>query len=253
MEAIPGNRVPSADTLLRGIKELAVSNTEHVSSSGKTYQFNFNEKLNQLNIESLLLTNQLQTGKLYDFDYDNQFIEHDKYDSQLGYKKKKGYFPGIATLGDKIVYVENRDENAHVKTDQAETLSNAYRLLEEKKIKINRSRMDAGSYSKEIVQAVSKNSQKFYIRANKCDSLYEAIREIKQWQTVEINFICYQVASLPFTQFESDKNYRLVIMREKNADGQMDLFTGDNFNYRSILTNDWENEEKAVISYHFFI
>ena len=38
--------------------------------------------------------------------------------------------------------------------------------------------MDAGSYSKEIVQAVSKNSQKFYIRANKCDSLYEAIPEI---------------------------------------------------------------------------
>jgi hypothetical protein len=31
------------------------------------------------------------------------------------YKKSTGYFPGIATLGDKVVYLENRDGNANVK------------------------------------------------------------------------------------------------------------------------------------------
>lgn len=250
LETIPGNRVPSADTLLRGIKELAVSNTKHLSSSGKSYQFNFNKKLNNLNIKSLLLTKQLESDKMYDFDYDNQFIVHEKQDAKRGYKKTKGYFPGVATIGDKIVYVENRDGNAHVKTDQAESLSNAYELLANNGIKINRSRMDAGSYCREIVKMVAKHSQKFYIRANKCDSLYESIREIKEWQTVEINYISYQVASIVFTRFESDKNYRLVIMRTKNSDGQTDLFTGDNFIYRCILTNDWESEEQAVIEYY---
>jgi hypothetical protein len=38
-------------------------------------------------------------------------------------------FPGVATIGGKIVYLENRNGNAHVKTGQAQTLSHAYELL----------------------------------------------------------------------------------------------------------------------------
>jgi hypothetical protein len=54
LESIPDNKIPSPDTILRGIKELAVENTRVVSSSGKPYQFNINRKLNDLNIKSLL-------------------------------------------------------------------------------------------------------------------------------------------------------------------------------------------------------
>jgi hypothetical protein len=57
---IPGNEVHSADTLLRGIKELAVRNTTTVSESGKSYQFNIPDKLNNLNIKLLKLTGQLE-------------------------------------------------------------------------------------------------------------------------------------------------------------------------------------------------
>jgi hypothetical protein len=66
-EQIPGNRVPSADTLLREIKELAVANTTVESSQGAKYNFNINEKLNELNIKSSLLTHQLKTCASYDF------------------------------------------------------------------------------------------------------------------------------------------------------------------------------------------
>jgi hypothetical protein len=38
LESIPGNRVPSTDTLLRSVKELATENEVVVSSSGKQYQ-----------------------------------------------------------------------------------------------------------------------------------------------------------------------------------------------------------------------
>jgi len=252
LKQIPGNVVPSADTMLRLIKELALNNTEVESSSGKVYQFNINKKMNDLNIKSLLLTGQLEKGNSYDFDYDNQIISHEKYDAKKTYKHNTGYFPGIATIGDKIVYVENRDGNANVKTEQAETLKRAYELLDENGIKIDRSRMDAGSYSKEIVDIVSNNSRLFYIRANKCLSLCDRIRqiELKDWQKVEINFIEYQVSSLMFTQFFEDRHYRLVIMKEKSNDRQADLFFGDNSIYRCILTNDWVSTDKEIIEFY---
>jgi len=250
LEQIPDNEVASPDTLLRVFGELATENTTVVSSSEKEYQFNINEKLNDLNIKSLLLTNQLEEGKFYDFDYDNQIIEHEKFGAKKTYKMNKGDFPGIGTIGNKIVYIENRAGNANVKTAQEKTLERNFKLLENNKIYINRSRMDAGSYSEEIIKVVDKYSRQFYIRANKCESLTEEIRKITDWQTVEINYKEYQVTSIPFTNFLQDRNFRLVIMREKTGDMQLDLFEGEKFNYRCILTNDWESSEKEVIEYY---
>lgn len=251
LEHIPGNKVPSSDTLLRGIKELSLANTKVESSKGNVYNFNINHKLNNLNIKSLLLTNQLKRGEYYDFDYDNQIIACEKYDSKRTYKKNKGYCPGVATIGDKIVYVENRDGNATVKIGQAQTLQNAYTILKNNDIHVNRSRMDAGSYSKEIIETVAKNSRLFYIRANRCDDITNQIRQITNWKKETINFKEYEVASIPFRQFFEDKNYRLVVMRTKEDNhDQMDIFTGDNLMYRCILTNDQVSTEKEVIIYY---
>lgn len=250
LKTIPCNNVPSPDTVLRGIKELSTENTVYISESGISYNFNINKKANKLNIKSLILTNQLTPGKYYDYDYDNQITENNKYDAKRTYKKNKGYLPGVATIENKIVYVENRDGNANVKFKQAETLQRSYELLLEEGININRSRMDAGSYSKEIIDVVDKYSKMFYIRANKSENLFEQIKEITNWQTVEINYINYEVASIPFRQFYQERNYRLVIMREKCNDNQLDMFTGDAFKYRSILTDDWQSTEKEVIEYY---
>ena len=249
LENIPDNNVASPDTLLRVLTELATENTIITSTSGKEYEFNINEKMNDLNIKSLLLTKQLKKGEMYDFDYDNQIIEHEKWDAKRTYKNTTGYFPGIATIGDKVVYIENRDGSANVKTAQDETLERSYELLLENGIKINRSRMDAGSYAKNIIDMVLTYSKLFYIRANRSESMLEQICQIDDWKEVEINFKSYEVASIPFRQFFEDRNYRLVIMREKSNNAQLDLFTGDNFIYRSILTNDKESSEKEIIEY----
>jgi hypothetical protein len=250
LEQIPGNEVASADTLLRCFGELATENTTVVSSTGKAYQFNINEKLNDLNIKSLLLTGQLKKGNFHDFDYDNQIIEHEKYDAKKTYKMNTGYFPGVASIDGKIVYIENRDGNANVKTAQSETLSRAYQLLKDNHIYINRSRMDAGSYAEDIIKTVAAYSRLFYIRANKCESLTAEILKITGWQNAEINFKAYQLASIPFTNFLAERNYRLVIMREKTDDSCVDLFEGEKFNYRCILTNDRTSTEKEIIEYY---
>jgi len=250
LKMIPNNNVPSPDTVLRAIKELSTENTSFKSNSGIDYDFNINPRLNSLNIKVLLQTGQLTTNHSYDFDYDNQVLANKKYDAKRTYKKNKGYLPGIATIGDKIVYVENRDGNANVKFEQAGTLSRAYELLKSEGITVNRSRMDAGSYAKDIIDTVAQNSKLFYIRANKSANLFEQIAEISTWESVEINYQNYEVASIPFKQFFEDRNYRLVIMREKNDSHQIDLFTQDTFVYRSILTDDWDSTEKEVVEYY---
>ncbi len=250
LKSIPDNNVPSADTVLRSFKELTTKNTIYTSDSGLSYNFNINSKLNKLNIKSLKLTGQLKAGEYYDFDYDNQINANNKWDAKKTYKKNKGYFPGIATIGNKIVGIENRDGNANVKFKQENTLERFYTQLESEDISVNRSRMDAGSYSKNIIDVVDKHSKLFYIRANKSADMFKQVNNISDWKTVEINFKNYEVASIPFTQFYEDRDYRLVIMREKSSDTQLDVFTGDAYIYRSILTNDHKSTEKEVVEYY---
>ena len=180
LKSIPNNHVPSADTILRGIKEIATQNSTFTSTQGNLYDFNINTKLNTLNIKSLLLTKELEKGTFYDFDYDNQIIATEKYDTKHTYKHTKGYFPGVATIGNKVVYIENRDGNANVKIEQAATLTRAYTLLKEHEININRSRMDAGSYAKDIIKVVADNSKLFYIRANRSADLLIQINKIEK-------------------------------------------------------------------------
>ena len=105
----PHTRVPSADTVLRGIEELATENISYTAEkTGNVYDFNTAEKLNQLLIKLLLATGQLTEGGEYDVDFDHQFLEAEKYDSKRTYKGFDGYGPGVFTIGGLIAYLENR-------------------------------------------------------------------------------------------------------------------------------------------------
>ena len=87
----PKLKTCSADTILRAIKELAVDNTTYTSpSSGKSYDFNSADKMNELLTKSLLATGGLCSGQEYDFDFDHQFIQTEKFDSKQTYKKFLG-------------------------------------------------------------------------------------------------------------------------------------------------------------------
>jgi hypothetical protein len=77
---------------------------------------------------------------------------------------KCGYFHRVSTIGKHSIHIVNRNWNTNVKYKQADTLKNPCCLLESKNIKINRSRMDCGSFSKEIIDVVKQNSKRLYIR-----------------------------------------------------------------------------------------
>ena len=246
---IPKMKVMSADTILRVLKELKTEKVIY-QNGAVTHEYNDNRNLNLLNIKIQKKLGLLKENCYYDFDFDHQFIPTDKYDSKTSYKKKDGYFPGNASINDMVVYIENRNGNSNVKYLQHETLTKAYDALKEEGIRINRSRADAGSYCKEVVDVVEKYSRLFYIRAQKCGTMREQIQAVTQWEEVEINDIKCEVSSVDYTPFGGKKTYRLVIQRSKTNQGQGNLFTEDARVYRSILTNDMDSSEKAIIEFY---
>jgi len=86
--------------------------------------------------------------------------------------------------------------------------------------------MDCGSCSREIVETVEKHSELFYIRANRCGSLYDSLLALRGWQREEINGIGYELNSIIVEKWEG-KAYRLVIQRERRLDGEQDLWEGE--------------------------
>ena len=206
----PTLRTCSSDTILRAISELAVES--------------------------------------YDLDFDHQFIETEKYDAKMTYKKFTGYSPGVAVIGELIVGIENRDGNANVRFHQQDTLERIFSNLELNGIHIRRARMDCGSCSREIVETIERHSEHFYIRANRCASLYDSLLALRGWKKEEINGIEYELNSITVEKWEG-KAYRLVILRERRTDGERDLWEGE-YTYRCILTNDYTSTNREIVEFY---
>ena len=209
----PTLRTCSSNTILRCISELATANTTYASNKGKCYDFNTATRLNGL----------LVAGESYDLDFDHQFIETEKYDAKMTYKKFTDYSPSVAVIGDLIVGIENRDGNANVRFHQQDTLERIFSNLEANDIHVKRACMDCGSCSRERVETVERLSEHFYIRANRCASLYDSLFALWGWKRETINDIEYELNSIITDKWEG-KAYRLVIQRELRVNGERDLW-----------------------------
>ena len=250
LQQIQNLNICSPDTILGVQKQLAGEKEIHLSLSKIVNEFSKHSTLNALNLEFLVKNKVLDINQLHDFYFDNQFIPTEKFDSKKGYKMNEGYFPGVASIGRHIVYIENRNGNCNVKYKQAETLEAAFKLLKGENIKINRGRMDCGSFSKDITKVVEANCKSFYIRALRCDDLASQIREVSKWETVKVGVLNVEVCSIGYAPFGEEKKYRHVVQRERNKTGQTDAFYNDNFVYRAIATNDWVSTGQEVIAYY---
>ena len=244
----PTLRTCSADTILRAIEELTFKSITYKSASGKFYDFNTADKMNCLLVNALLATGQLKSGQEYDFDFDHQFIETEKYDAKPTYKKFLGYSPGVAVINDMIVGIENRDGNTNVRFNQKETLERIFKRLEASEIYISRARMDCGSCSEEIVDMVEAHCRHFYIRANRCSSFYDSMFALTGWKTVEINGIEFELNSILVEKWKG-KPYRLVIQRQRRIDGDLDIWEGE-YTYRCILTNDYKSSARDIVEFY---
>ena len=226
----PTLRTCSSDTILRAIKELTQENISYTSDTGKNYDFNTADTLNTLLLNCMCAAGQLKEGEMYDVDFDHQFIETEKYDAKHTYKKFLGYRPGVAVIGDLIVGIENSDGNTNVRFHQKDTLKRFFERFEQNNLVINRFRADCGSCSEEIVEEVATHCKTFYIRANRCSSLYNDLFALRGWKRGEINGIEFELNSILVEKWKG-KTYRLVIQRRKRMDGELDLWEGE-YTYR---------------------
>lgn len=246
-EKTQGYEMCSPDTILKMLSDKASEDTFLDTGEGKSYKFNINGRLDRLLIDGLLKCGQVRAGGGHTFDYDNQFIPTEKYDSKYSYKKAFGYFPGIAQVDGMPFYIEGRDGNANVRLGQAETLRRAFEAAEARGVTFDRARMDCGSYASDIVDVVSHHCRTFYIRAMMCGTLRDRIHAIpeEEWEETEINYQKCQLASLPFEAFFPERGYRLVVQRTL-CDGQTDILDGQ-YVYRCILTNDNESGLREIV------
>ncbi len=256
----PNIQVPSPDRILERLKTLALPGNSYQTSRGNTtHHFSINKPLNQINLKLLKKLSLIQ-DKDNVLDYDNTLIFADKADAANTYKKRYGYCPGVGIIGKNIVYVENRNGNSNPETLQKDTLQRMFNSLRSNNIHIGVFRADGASYTLSTITEIEDNVDKFYIRGRMSASLTEAINKVEKWTEVIIDDRKLYRSSILFTPFEKIakrskqenllKQYRLVITKEARDDGQINLFTGEAFNYRVILTNDYNKSDDEIVFFY---
>lgn len=250
LSLLKGISIPSPDTVLRANKELAVPCTFMETGSGKENKVNINKKMNRFLLRSAVEFEQIDPkdkGLVYDFDH--QFIAADKYDATFSYKNERGYFPGVATIGNVPFAVEGRNGNCNVKTEQLATHKRNLGALADEGIKPKIARMDSGSYIKEVTDYFHGEEIQFFIRANSSATLLTQASRSNNWKKRSIAHMDYEMTSF---EYEFGGNaHRIVAYRTRNKSGQVNSFTGDDKKYLFILTNDWGiSERQAVVFYN---
>jgi hypothetical protein len=257
----PYINIPSPDRVLERIKSLSDSTQICTANRGeKEHQFSLAEGLNRLNLRMLSLLPGFNKKNVV-LDYDNTLIFTEKADARMTYKKANGYCPGVGMIGKHVVYVENRNGNSSAHVMQHETIERMAALLREAGITIDVIRADSASYTYEIIKSMEKTAKRIFIKARMYEPLEKAIADIKEWKEVKLGDEILFRGSTTFTPFirfargNQDKTgslneYRLVVTKEARKDGQINLFTGEAFNYSPIMTNDFDMTDDEVVFFY---
>lgn len=248
-EPLKGLKVPSADRILGMQKELATEAIFLQSDNGVENKININDKLNRFLIKTALHFGEIEKDKQeYCLDFDHQFIPTEKYDATWNYKQKKGYFPGVASINNTPVYIENRNGNCNVKFNQLDTIKRVLGLLRRNGIAPKRCRMDCGSYLKDVTSYLHNENILFYVRAEQSDELLFNASMCENWKTCTIGINNYEVDS--FEHEFGEHAFRVIAYRWPNKTGQVSIATGDAKNYLFIITNDNEWDEESIIKFY---
>lgn len=263
-ESFKGNplvKVPSPDRVLNRLKSLATPSELFTAKRGKKeHQFSLADELNRLNLKMLSLLPDFKKDNVV-LDYDNTIIFTEKADAERTYKKENGYCPGVGLVGQHVVYVENRNGKSNAHILQHETIDRMATLLKEAGVTIDVIRADSASYTYEIIKSMENMAKRTFVKARMSESMERAIRGIENWKQIQVGDEIMYRGSVNFTPFvhhakrnkisiDSLIEYRLVVTKEARKDGQINLFTGEAFNYSPILTNDFEMTEDEVVFFY---
>jgi hypothetical protein len=250
----PYFKMPSPDTVLRRFSSLSTEVQTCRTKRGKVdHMFCINDSMAHLNLKILKHMGLFRSKELI-LDYDNSILYAEKKDCKMHYKRDYGYQPGVCTLNeDYVLYIENRNGNSDAKSFQDQTLSRLFQLLEaEQTPRVNHFRADAASYQYDVVSLLEKNVDYFYIG---CKNSYieKFIPQVKKWQKIEDEIGSLEIGSVEcniFTDHADDICYRIVFKRRPKEDGQLDMMTQDAYEYKAILTNNYEWDAETVAYFY---
>lgn len=257
---MPSLSVPSPDRVLARLASLTQSGSHIRSPRAKApHLLSHNLPLNALNLALLKATRtqDLENGIL---DFDNTLIFTNKKDATTTYKQNRGYCPAVGTMGNSVVYVENRKGHTAAHILQHQTLEQMFTLLKEQNIRIKAFRADSASYQLDTLSIIGQHVEKVYMRARMSESMASAIAQIKDWQPLVIDgqkvwrgqttFIPFAPIAKRTRQTELLQPYRLIVTKEPRRDQQRNLFTGEAYTYACLITNDWEKHQDEVVCFY---
>lgn len=250
----PYFKIPSPDTVLRRFSMLSTEVQTCRTKRGKVdHMFCVNDTLAHLNLEILKHMGVFRAKEIV-LDYDNTILFAEKKDCKMHYKRDYGYQPGVFTINeDHVLYIENRNGNSDAKSFQNETIGRLFQLLEaEQTPRVNHFRADAASYQYDVVSLLEKNVDYFYIGCRN-DYIEKFIPQVKKWETIKGDIGHLEIGSVEgniFTGHADNKCYRIVFKRRLKEDGQLDLITQDAYEYRAILTNNYDWSAADVASFY---
>lgn len=103
---------------------------ERKAKNGGTFRFNLLESTNEPLVRQVELLGLLKGMDSVTVDFDHQVIKSENKDTQCSYKGICGLFPGIMSIRDIFVGIENRVGNAPVKAVQETTMENIFERLQ---------------------------------------------------------------------------------------------------------------------------
>lgn len=252
----PFVNMPSPDTVLRRLAQLSQPSKECMTKRGSiTHLYNTNYTLENLNILMLKKLAAFSTGELI-LDYDNTIIFNEKSDSKMTYKRNPGYQPAVCTLNEEqVLYIENRNGNSDAKSFQLDTIKRLFSLLKVHNIrKPDHFRADAASYQYDVIKLLDDEVNYFYIG---CRNSYveKYFSRVSHWEPLyDEKGEFMEVGEIKITPFQNQtqkpKQYRLIVKRKLKADKQLDIFTQSAYEYRAILTNNFDLNPKEIALFY---
>lgn len=192
----------------------------------------------------------LHGSKEYTLWSDPTLIEAEKLEAKMSYKGFKGYKPILTVFKELpiITYHEFREGNAMGST--VEAIEAAYRVLPEGK-EIRHASLDSEFYSAEVINLLMKKGTTFTIAVDKDHAVKEAIKGLQSWKpfkTEKGETTDREIAETVHTMNDTEKAFRLVVLRWKNMQG--DLFNCEGYNYHAIATDLEFTAEEVVWEYN---
>lgn len=251
---------PGPDCILRRFKELSLPAEHFKTKRGEAdHQFSIHQKLNEL---SIAVTKKLGgfDGDNLTLDYDNTIISNKKSDSRKTYKRFYGYNPAIATIGNNVVYVENRNGNSDSKSLQDETLFRAFEILERQQIEVTGFRADAASYTYDLYKALHKKVSKLYIAVPN-RYVYKHLPSVTDWiefkrkdgvksYVGETKFVPFKQQAVKSKEKHLLRECRLVVTKRQRVDRQTNLLSEDDYHYHAVVTTDDEMTASEVMRFY---